>query len=72
MRWYQIGHIGKREEMRFRIEREDGFIPSRGFGISTSGGCMGTEYGDPRTKMTRNISVQLWWKWTLMICWKLQ
>lgn len=70
MRWFSLGSVGRREELRVGFGIERGFMPSRGLGISTSGGVMGTEYGDPRHNMTRIVSVQIWWTMTMRICWK--
>ena len=52
------------------MERKDGSRPSRGFGVSTRGGNLGSEYGDPRHNMFRTFNLHIWRTYTLRMSWK--
>lgn len=58
-------------KLRWSLRREKGFLPERGFAILTSGGCLGSTYGEPGFNMTRTFRIVLFkWDWRLNLSWK--
>ncbi len=57
--------------MTWEIKRNRGFMPDRGIALLTSGGCLGSTYGEPGDDMVREFKVVfLWWSWSMNLRWK--
>lgn len=57
--------------MRWGFKRQRSFMPECGFALTTSGGHLGSTYGEPGRDMVRSFTLTLLrWTWVLRFSWK--